>query len=67
MNKIYYKVATSDKTGNKYACVYVDMGWKKVYLTFDKYNLCDVLDLKPSELLEKECEKEIGYINTEEK
>lgn len=63
MKDIYYKVAKSEKTGNKYACIYVDLGWKKVYLSFDRYNLCDILDVKMSELLDKECETVIGQLN----
>ena len=63
MKNIYYRVAKSEKTGNKYACIYVDLGWKKAYLSFDKYTLCDILDIKPSELLEKEGETLIGQLD----
>lgn len=63
MKNIYYRVAKSEKTGNKYACIYVDLGWKKAYLSFDKTLLCDILDKKPSELLEKEGEEVIGQLN----
>lgn len=63
MKNIYYKVAKSEKTGRKYACIYVDLGWRKAYLTFERDTICDILDVKPSELLEVECDTLIGTLD----
>lgn len=41
---------TSKKTGNKYVQAYIDLGYRKINVSFDKATIAELFDISVSEI-----------------
>lgn len=48
--KFFIEKRKSEKSGNEYVALYVDVGYREYCLTFDSSVCADILDMKQSEL-----------------
>lgn len=48
--KVFYEKRLSEKTQRPFDCIYVDVGYRKIMLTFDRGVCSEILQMSMSEL-----------------
>lgn len=64
--KLFLECRKSQKTGNTYRVLTLDLGFRKVNLTMDTTSICDICDVLPKELYSMGIGevKEIAIVNS---